>query len=59
MVNNMHRLLVQDDNTDHAWGYFLKEKSKLKNVMMALINDLKTPQSIPFKYISSDKVDKN
>ena len=31
-----HWLLVIEDCTDYEWSYFLKENSKLKNVMLSL-----------------------
>ena len=37
-----HWLLVIEDSSDYAWGYFLKDKSTLKNVMLGIVNDLKT-----------------
>ena len=43
-------LLAVDDFIDHAWSYFLNEKPELKDVMVPLIKDLKTSESIDFRY---------
>ena len=47
-----HWLLVVYDCTDPAWNNFWKEKSDLKNVMMAFIKDLKATEGIYIRYVN-------
>ncbi len=42
-------LLVLDDCTDLAWSYFLKNKSDLKDEILALIKELKAKYDITVK----------
>ena len=41
MGGNKHWLFVVEDSIYHAWCYFLKEKSELKDVMRSSLKDLK------------------
>ena len=43
-------LLVHGD-INHAWSYFLKVKSKLKDVMMVLLKDLNVMPGTNIKHI--------
>ena len=43
--------MVLEDGIDYAWSNFLKEKSELKDVIFALLKDLKSTQDIDVKYI--------
>ena len=45
-----HWLLALEESANHAWSYFLKEKSKLKNVMFVLIKNLKIKYDIQVRY---------
>ena len=37
MGGKEHWILVLDDNTNHAWSYFFKEKSELKDIMVIFL----------------------
>ncbi len=52
-------LLVLDDCTDLAWSYFLKNKSNLKDEILALIKELKAKFGITVKYIRCDNAGEN
>ena len=54
-----HWLLVLDDCTDLAWGYFLKSKSDLNDEILALIKELKPKFGITVKYIRCDNAGEN
>jgi hypothetical protein len=46
-----HWLFVVDDCTDYAWIFFLKQKSETKDMMIALIKELKQAYDIDVKTI--------
>ena len=52
-----HWLLVIENNTDYAWSYFLK--SKVKNVMLALIKTLKAKYDIQIRYTQCNNAREN
>ncbi len=54
-----HWLLVLDDCTDLAWSYFLKNKSDLKNEILALIKESKAKFCITVKYIRCNNAGEN
>ena len=54
-----HWLLVLDDCTDLAWSYFLKNKSDLKDEILALIKQLKAKFGITVRYIRCDNAGEN
>ena len=54
-----HWLLVIGDWTDHAWGYFFKEKSELRDVMVALTKDLKATECIDIRYVCCNNAGEN
>ena len=54
-----HWLLVVDDCTDYAWSFFLKQKSDLKDITIALIKELKQAYDIDVKIIRCDNSGEN
>ena len=52
-------LLVVGDFTNHGQSYFLKEKLELKDVMMALIKDLKVTEGIDIRHVPCDNGGEN
>jgi len=54
-----HWLLVVDDCTDYAWSFFLKQKSETKDIMIALIKELKQAYDIEVKTIRCDNSGEN
>lgn len=54
-----HWLLVVDDCTDYAWSFFLKKKSETKDIMIALIKELKQTYGITVKSIRCDNSGEN
>ena len=59
MDGKKHWLLVLGVSSDHAWSCFLKEKSELKDAVIALSKSLKTKQGINVKYICCYNAVKN
>ena len=48
-----------EDITNYAWDNFLKEKSKLKNVMLGLIKNLKIKYGIQVHYAHCNNAREN
>ena len=59
MCGKKHLLLELEDSIDHAWSYFLKDNSKLKNVVMVLLKVLKTILGILARNIHCDDAGEN
>ena len=54
-----HWLLVVDDCTNYAWSFFLKQRSEIKDIVIALIKELKQAYDIEVKTIRCDNSGEN
>ena len=52
-------MLVVDDCTDYAWSFFLKQKIETKDIIIALIKELKQAYDINVKTIGCNNSGEN